>query len=167
MRCNMTFPCHVMTLALGLESWNAIALVSVSCNVDSTINAATAFLRSRWLSARKLLNQSSEIWSKTFTITQNLTLCMPKHHVILTVLSMVPLYLTGQDNQIRCKYDFHIIWCHWHWHYCDIINGTFEFHMHRRLKIRCNMTFLSCNATGIDSSVVWCQRCHLWHHCIP
>ena len=91
-----------------------------------------------------------------------------QHHVMPMASSMGPLHLFSCNNENEVQHYFfghvmHLLLtlvscdpeCH---QYCTII--LFR-------SMRCNMTLLSCDATGASICIMWQWQCHQGFYCIP
>ena len=146
----MTLPGQVMPLVLAL----------VSHGTSGIFNWATAFLRSRLSKMR---------CNMTFWVMWHHWVC-PQHHMILMALSMAPLHSLGQDNSNELQQDYfgHATPLAPVSASCDangIVNGHNYIPKVKTIEMRSNITFWSCDATGID--LMWGQWHCQWQHCIP
>ena len=73
----------------------------------------------------------------------------------MPLTSVAPLYLLGQDNCL----------CQYHMVPNSVTSGHFQ--QLDQDRIRCNMTFWSCNTTGTGVGITFCQLHQKWHHWIP
>ena len=164
--------CHghqIMPLALVIVSCEAMALVSASCDVDSTINGAIAFLRSIWSewSTHEFLGHVSPLGpilaSCDAPCVVNGTTAFLRsrnenevQHYLLVIWSH---WQWHQCHIMMCNITFLIMWFHWCWHQCHVmpmVSSMAPLHsLHQGNLNEVQHQFLAIDTIGTSGRVKW------------